>query len=164
MRRLKTVLKGYGEYPAKYRLFIWRSILRLPENFAAFGSLVDKQTHFRHCCAQSYAAYLIHQQFHKKTKYSTHSERVLLNIFLADKYRTHTILVNADKYRTHTILVNADKYRTCLIFLLRILKCVAAQLMQLFCCKIGHCAVCISYFLSTNLKILLKNWQDHQVC
>ena len=45
MKRLKTVLKGFGEYPAKYRLFIWRSILCLPENYAAFGSLVDKQTH-----------------------------------------------------------------------------------------------------------------------
>ncbi|XP_071957436.1 TBC1 domain family member 31-like isoform X2 [Antedon mediterranea] len=45
MNRLKAILKGYGEYPAKYRMFIWRSVLRLPENHAAFSSLVDKGTH-----------------------------------------------------------------------------------------------------------------------
>ncbi|XP_072051869.1 TBC1 domain family member 31-like [Amphiura filiformis] len=43
--RLQAILKGYGEYPAKYRMFIWRSILRLPENHAAFSSLIDKGTH-----------------------------------------------------------------------------------------------------------------------
>ena len=43
--RLKAILKGYGEYPAKYRMFIWRSLLQLPENHAAFCSLVDKGTH-----------------------------------------------------------------------------------------------------------------------
>ncbi|XP_028392859.1 TBC1 domain family member 31-like [Dendronephthya gigantea] len=43
--RLKAILKGYGEYPAKYRMFIWRSLLELPENHAAFCSLVDKGTH-----------------------------------------------------------------------------------------------------------------------
>ncbi|XP_068723216.1 TBC1 domain family member 31-like [Montipora capricornis] len=43
--RLKSILQGYGEYPAKYRMFIWRSLLKLPENHAAFSSLVDKGTH-----------------------------------------------------------------------------------------------------------------------
>ncbi|XP_033626137.1 TBC1 domain family member 31-like [Asterias rubens] len=45
LNRLHSILKGYGEYPAKYRMFIWRSVLRLPENHAAFSSLVDKGTH-----------------------------------------------------------------------------------------------------------------------
>lgn len=60
MKRLKTVLKGFGEYPGKYRLFIWRSILCLPENYNAFGSLVDKQTH---------AAYInVHKKFPIKSR------------------------------------------------------------------------------------------------
>lgn len=45
MTRLKGILKGYMEYPSKYRMFIWRNILKLPENHAAFGALVDKGTH-----------------------------------------------------------------------------------------------------------------------
>ncbi|KAK6490883.1 TBC1 domain family member 31 [Huso huso] len=44
-KRLQALLKGFGEYPAKYRMFIWRSLLRLPENHAAFSSLTDKGTH-----------------------------------------------------------------------------------------------------------------------
>ncbi|XP_066434904.1 TBC1 domain family member 31 isoform X3 [Eleutherodactylus coqui] len=43
--RLHAILKGFGEYPAKYRMFIWRSLLQLPENHAAFSSLTDKGTH-----------------------------------------------------------------------------------------------------------------------
>ncbi|XP_064599017.1 TBC1 domain family member 31-like isoform X2 [Liolophura sinensis] len=43
--RLFAILKGYGEYPVKYRMFIWRSLLRLPENHAAYGALVDKGNH-----------------------------------------------------------------------------------------------------------------------
>ncbi|KAL4234370.1 hypothetical protein ACF0H5_006017 [Mactra antiquata] len=45
MKRLQAILKGYYEYPAKYRMFIWRSILRLPENHAAYAALVDKGIH-----------------------------------------------------------------------------------------------------------------------
>ncbi|XP_013421633.1 TBC1 domain family member 31, partial [Lingula anatina] len=45
MDKLMAILRGYGEYPAKYRMFLWRSILRLPENHAAYASLVDKGTH-----------------------------------------------------------------------------------------------------------------------
>jgi len=45
MKRLKYILTGYGEYPTKYRLFIWRSILQLPENHSSFSSLVDKDIH-----------------------------------------------------------------------------------------------------------------------
>ncbi|KAM6457750.1 TBC1 domain family member 31 isoform 1-T1 [Liasis olivaceus] len=44
-KRLQALLKGFGEYPAKYRMFIWRSLLRLPENHLAFNSLLDKGTH-----------------------------------------------------------------------------------------------------------------------
>lgn len=45
MERLTAILKGYGEYPSKYRMFIWRSVLRLPENHTAYAALVDKGTH-----------------------------------------------------------------------------------------------------------------------
>uniref|UniRef100_A0A8C2Y7N5 TBC1 domain family member 31 n=1 Tax=Coturnix japonica TaxID=93934 RepID=A0A8C2Y7N5_COTJA len=44
-KRLQVLLKGYGEYPAKYRMFVWRSLLQLPENHLAFSSLIDKGTH-----------------------------------------------------------------------------------------------------------------------
>ncbi|NXL86772.1 TBC31 protein, partial [Alectura lathami] len=44
-KRLQALLKGYGEYPAKYRMFVWRSLLQLPENHLAFSSLLDKGTH-----------------------------------------------------------------------------------------------------------------------
>ncbi|NXJ93783.1 TBC31 protein, partial [Corythaixoides concolor] len=44
-KRLRALLKGFGEYPAKYRMFIWRSLLQLPENHLAFSSLMDKGTH-----------------------------------------------------------------------------------------------------------------------
>lgn len=43
--KLSSILKGYGEYPAKYRMFIWRSLLKLPENHKAYSSLLDKGTH-----------------------------------------------------------------------------------------------------------------------
>ncbi|XP_053064588.1 TBC1 domain family member 31 isoform X7 [Acinonyx jubatus] len=44
-KRLQILLKGYGEYPTKYRMFIWRCLLQLPENHTAFSSLVDKGVH-----------------------------------------------------------------------------------------------------------------------
>ncbi|KAM4685127.1 TBC1 domain family member 31 isoform 3-T3 [Amazona ochrocephala] len=44
-KRLQALLKGFGEYPAKYRMFVWRSLLQLPENYLAFSSLIDKGTH-----------------------------------------------------------------------------------------------------------------------
>ncbi|XP_078609106.1 TBC1 domain family member 31-like [Branchiostoma floridae x Branchiostoma japonicum] len=43
--RLLSILKGFGEYPAKYRMFIWRSLLKLPENHAAYSALLDKGVH-----------------------------------------------------------------------------------------------------------------------
>ncbi|XP_030409634.1 TBC1 domain family member 31 isoform X4 [Gopherus evgoodei] len=41
-KRLQALLKGFGEYPAKYRMFVWRALLQLPENYLAFSSLMDK--------------------------------------------------------------------------------------------------------------------------
>lgn len=43
--RLYRILVGHGEYPSKYRLFIWRSLLQLPENHLAYAALVDKGIH-----------------------------------------------------------------------------------------------------------------------
>ncbi|XP_056378692.1 TBC1 domain family member 31 [Hyla sarda] len=54
-QRLRAILKGFGEYPAKYRMFIWRSLLQLPENYAAFSSLTDKGTHPQYI--------LLHQEY-----------------------------------------------------------------------------------------------------
>uniref|UniRef100_A0A8C6QM66 TBC1 domain family member 31 n=1 Tax=Nannospalax galili TaxID=1026970 RepID=A0A8C6QM66_NANGA len=51
-KRLQILLKSYGEYPTKYRMFIWRSLLQLPENHTAFSSLVDKGTHVAHLSLQ----------------------------------------------------------------------------------------------------------------
>ncbi|NXM83462.1 TBC31 protein, partial [Oenanthe oenanthe] len=44
-KRLQALLKGFGEYPAKYRMFVWRSLLQLPENHLAFSSLLDRGIH-----------------------------------------------------------------------------------------------------------------------
>ncbi|XP_066191669.1 TBC1 domain family member 31 isoform X2 [Sylvia atricapilla] len=44
-KRLQALLKGFGEYPAKYRMFVWRSLLQLPENHLAFNSLIDRGIH-----------------------------------------------------------------------------------------------------------------------
>ncbi|NXO62876.1 TBC31 protein, partial [Phainopepla nitens] len=45
-KRLRALLKGFGEYPAKYRwMFVWRSLLQLPENHLAFSSLTDRGIH-----------------------------------------------------------------------------------------------------------------------
>lgn len=40
--QLFTVLRGFGEYPAKYRDFIWRFLLRLPDNHTAYNALLAK--------------------------------------------------------------------------------------------------------------------------
>ncbi|XP_072316547.1 TBC1 domain family member 31 [Eucyclogobius newberryi] len=47
-KRLVAMLKEFGEYPAKYRMFVWRTLLFLPENYAAYGSLTDKGLHVAH--------------------------------------------------------------------------------------------------------------------
>ncbi|CAH8431491.1 unnamed protein product [Dicrocoelium dendriticum] len=43
--RLRMLLKEFGRFPDKYRLFIWRAILKLPSNAQAFHALVKKGTH-----------------------------------------------------------------------------------------------------------------------
>ncbi|XP_073446398.1 TBC1 domain family member 31 [Dendrobates tinctorius] len=58
-QRLRAILKGFGEYPAKYRMFIWRSLLHLPENHAAFSSLTNKGTHTQYL--------LLHQEYPLKS-------------------------------------------------------------------------------------------------
>lgn len=58
--KLLSILKGYGEYPAKYRMFIWRCLLVLPENHAAYSSLLDKGMH------PSYLA--LHKQYPIKSR------------------------------------------------------------------------------------------------
>ncbi|MCJ8728306.1 hypothetical protein PDJAM_G00002930 [Pangasius djambal] len=49
-KRLQALLRTYGQYPAKYRMFIWRSLLQLPENHAVFSSLTDKGLHSAYVC------------------------------------------------------------------------------------------------------------------
>ncbi|CAF2035987.1 unnamed protein product [Rotaria magnacalcarata] len=44
-KKLYKILRFYGEYPSKYRAFIWRCLLRLPENHAAYAALVEKGGH-----------------------------------------------------------------------------------------------------------------------
>lgn len=43
--KLKHILTTFGQFPSKYRMFIWRMILKLPDNHQAFATLVDKDTH-----------------------------------------------------------------------------------------------------------------------
>ncbi|KAK3746386.1 hypothetical protein QZH41_018222 [Actinostola sp. cb2023] len=58
--RLISILRAYGEYPSKYRMFIWRSLLKLPENHSSYSSLVDKGIH---------SAYVqIHEEFPIKSR------------------------------------------------------------------------------------------------
>ncbi|CAL8097687.1 unnamed protein product [Calicophoron daubneyi] len=44
-KRLRLLLKEFGHFPEKYRLFIWRSILQLPSNTEAFNVLLKKGIH-----------------------------------------------------------------------------------------------------------------------
>ncbi|XP_066936715.1 TBC1 domain family member 31-like [Clytia hemisphaerica] len=45
IKRLKTILQGFGEYPSKYRQLIWKNLLAIPENHTSFSALVDKGIH-----------------------------------------------------------------------------------------------------------------------
>lgn len=58
--KLLSVLSGYGEYPTKYRMFIWRCLLELPENHTAYSSLLERGTH------PSYAA--LHERYPMKSR------------------------------------------------------------------------------------------------
>ncbi|THD23585.1 TBC1 domain family member 31 [Fasciola hepatica] len=44
-RRLRLLLKEFGHFPEKYRLFIWRAVLQLPNNTQAFSVLLGKGVH-----------------------------------------------------------------------------------------------------------------------
>ncbi|CAH8589604.1 unnamed protein product [Schistosoma turkestanicum] len=44
-KRLRLLLKEFGRFPNKYRLFIWRSVLQLPYNTQAFSNLQKKAIH-----------------------------------------------------------------------------------------------------------------------
>jgi hypothetical protein len=43
--RLRRLLKSYGQYPSKYRLLVWRFMLRLPGNGGAYALLAQRGTH-----------------------------------------------------------------------------------------------------------------------
>ena len=43
--KLVQILKCYGEYPLRYRMFIWKLLLKLPENYESYGSLIEKGVH-----------------------------------------------------------------------------------------------------------------------
>ena len=43
--KLIRILKCYNEYPARYRMFIWKMLLKLPENYEAYASFVEKGLH-----------------------------------------------------------------------------------------------------------------------
>lgn len=45
LTRLRPILKEFGEYPESYRSLIWKSILSLPENQAAYIALINKGIH-----------------------------------------------------------------------------------------------------------------------
>ncbi|CAH8872271.1 unnamed protein product [Trichobilharzia szidati] len=47
-QRLRLLLKEFGKFPSKYRLFIWRSVLQLPCNVQSFNALVNKAIHPAH--------------------------------------------------------------------------------------------------------------------
>ena len=42
---LRQVLVGFGEFPARYRLLIWRHLLKIPENESSFAALVERGRH-----------------------------------------------------------------------------------------------------------------------
>ncbi|RKP18781.1 hypothetical protein ROZALSC1DRAFT_22894, partial [Rozella allomycis CSF55] len=44
-KKLLNYLRNFGEFPEKYRILIWRFLLRLPENRQPFQSLCDKGLH-----------------------------------------------------------------------------------------------------------------------
>ncbi len=43
--KLVKILKCYGEYPTRYRMFIWKLLLKLPENYESYGALIEKGIH-----------------------------------------------------------------------------------------------------------------------
>lgn len=43
--KLIKILKCYNEYPARYRMFIWKMLLKLPENYDSYASFIERGTH-----------------------------------------------------------------------------------------------------------------------
>jgi hypothetical protein len=43
--KLKEIVLGFGQYPEKYRTYIWKHLLRLPENQGSLKTLVLRGTH-----------------------------------------------------------------------------------------------------------------------
>jgi len=43
--KLREILKEYGQFPEKYRTFIWKTLLKLPENYEAYSALLEKGIH-----------------------------------------------------------------------------------------------------------------------
>ena len=44
-KKMVSIVREYGEYPSKYRAFIWRSLLQLPANHTAYSALLERGTH-----------------------------------------------------------------------------------------------------------------------
>ena len=42
LAQLQSVVRGLGEYPSKYRLYIWTLLLRIPRNYEAYNNLLKK--------------------------------------------------------------------------------------------------------------------------
>lgn len=43
--KLLNILNYYKEYPSRYRMFIWKILLRLPENYQVYSSFVERGLH-----------------------------------------------------------------------------------------------------------------------
>ena len=43
--QLKNVLNNFGEFPARYRFLLWRHLLKIPQNKAAYEALLQRGTH-----------------------------------------------------------------------------------------------------------------------
>lgn len=43
--KLVKILKCYNEYPSRYRIFIWKVLLKLPENYESYASFVERGLH-----------------------------------------------------------------------------------------------------------------------
>jgi hypothetical protein len=43
--RLLPILKEFGEYPDKHRPMIWKTVLKLPQNFNSFSRLLKRELH-----------------------------------------------------------------------------------------------------------------------
>jgi hypothetical protein len=53
--KLRLIVREFGEFPVKYRCFIWRALLEVPQSAGAFQALVSKGVHQR--------AALLHSKF-----------------------------------------------------------------------------------------------------